>query len=100
MIVFVEKVNVVSGNQSAAQEIGQVGQLGINDVLLGHVLLHFDEEAIRTENIEVSFGNFLRRRLVALQKGGGNLAAQAGAGGDDPLAELAKHLLVDARLVI
>ena len=61
VIFLVQEVNIVGRDQAAAQPLGQVRQLRVDHVLLGDVLLHFDEEAIGAEDFQVRLGDLLAR---------------------------------------
>ena len=60
VIVFLQEMHVVGRHQPDAQPLGQIGQLGIDHVLLvDAVLLHLDEKPIRPENLQIGLGDLL-----------------------------------------
>ena len=100
VILLVQEVNIVRADQSRADFFRQFRQFRVHGILLGDVLLNFDEKPLGPENIEVGFRDRLGRFHVPLHECRGHFTAQARARGDQPFAVLSQNFLVDSRLVI
>ncbi len=65
VVLFFQKMDVVGRHQPNAELFRQLGKLGIDAFLFLDVFLHFDEESIRSENVQIGFGDFFRGLRVA-----------------------------------
>ena len=95
-----EEVHVVRRHDAQPHLVRQVAELGVDPRLLGDVGLELDEEVVPAEDLAVGLCDELGLLPVRGGEGRGDLAAEAGAGGDDPLAVGSEDFLVDARLVV
>ena len=100
VIVLVQKVHVIGRHQPQPHPLGDICQFRVDHVLLRHMLLYFDKEPIRPEDLQIRLGHLPGRLGIALEKRRWNLATETCAGGDQPLVELLECFLVDTRLAV
>jgi hypothetical protein len=100
VVVLLQVVGVVGGDQRQAQVRRHLDQLGIDLVLGGNaVTLELEVVAVREDR-----GELLDQAPgtvdLAAQDGAAHHRGQTARGGDQPLAALAQQVEVDARLVV
>ena len=100
-VVLAEIVAVVGGDQRKAKIFFQTEQVGVDAVFLFQALvLNFQEEIVRAENIAVGGGRIPGRVVVVFHQAFGDFAFQAAGKSDQSFGVLGQKLLAHPRLVI
>ena len=94
-------VHVVRADERQAEIARQRGQRAVHGPLLvDAVPLHFEEEVAGAQDVAVRGGRVVRFPVLAVGQPLRDLAFQAGAQSDQPLAVLRQQVLVNPRLVV
>ncbi len=96
-----QEMHVIRGHQSDAEILRHLRQQAIDFELLLHaVVLHFEEEVLRPEDVAISRRQFPAFRLLIEHDRVRHFAFEAAAEADKPFRMRGEQLFVDPRLVI